>query len=222
MNIKEIRQSLLKSFIGFLILTALVAIISVFSGEIGDTQGRILLTSLTISFASICSMSCAAFLEKRDYKPAGVTGMALAFLSAVLIIPEIWFSIGGEFYFRMTVAVVISGISFAHVLLLYLPRLVEKYEWIQRAAAVTIAILAIQIILGIWFEIESSVYYRIMTVTAIVVGLETLVIPILMKIQDTENDDNDTRERLVLHRVKGDIYRDSSGSEFKVTCLHDD
>lgn len=221
MNLKEIRQSLLRSFIGFLVLTAAVAIGALFSGEIGDTQGKILGTSFTISIASICSMSCAAFLEKRDFKPAGITGMVLAFFSAVFIIAEIWFSINGEFYNRMTIAVVISAISFAHALLLYLPELDEKKEWLQRAAAVTIAILAVQIITGIWYEIESTIYYRIMTVVAILAGLETLVIPILVKIQNDGDEEYD-QERLVLKKVRDDIYQDSSGKEYEVTLLNKD
>ena len=58
MNFTEIKKVLLKLFVGFLILTAIIAIISVLSGEFGELQGKILATTLTISMASICSMSC--------------------------------------------------------------------------------------------------------------------------------------------------------------------
>lgn len=61
MNYTEIRRLLLKIFIGFLSLTALVAILSVLSHKFGETQLKVLLTTLSITAGSICAMSCAAY-----------------------------------------------------------------------------------------------------------------------------------------------------------------
>ena len=216
MDYSEIKNLSLKSFIGFLILTAVIAILTVISGEIGDIQGRILGTTLTISIASICSMSCAAFIEKRHFKPPGITGIVFSLLSAALVIIEIWATVSTSLYTKITVAVVISAFSFAHALLLFLPKLDEKKEWIQKVMAVTVAILAIQIIASVWYDIENQLYFRVMTVIAILVGLETLVIPILMKLSDRDVDD-DEKEILKLKKVKGDLYKDSSGKLYEVT-----
>ena len=65
MDYSEIRKLALKIFIGFLGLTAVIAIISVLAGQFGELQWKILGTTFTISAASICSMSCAAFIEKK-------------------------------------------------------------------------------------------------------------------------------------------------------------
>ena len=68
MDYAEFRRASLRTFLGFLALTAAVAVVSVLSGDFGETQVKVLLTTLTISAASMCAMACAAFIEKR--KPA--------------------------------------------------------------------------------------------------------------------------------------------------------
>ncbi|MDX1640502.1 MAG: hypothetical protein R3220_02305 [Balneolaceae bacterium] len=170
-------------------------------------------TTFTISIASICAMSCAAFIEKRNFKPVGIIGMVFALMSAILIIAEIWGSVGSDLYYKITVAVVVCAFSFAHGLLLFIPKLQADKEWVQRAAAVTIALLSLQIIAGIWFEIDDSIYFRVMTVIAILVGLETLVIPILMKLS---NGNDDEKETLNLQKVDGNLYKDTAGKLYEV------
>lgn len=209
----DIKSLFLKLFIGFLILTAVIAIVTVISGEVGDIQARILGTTFTISIASICAMSCAAFLERRTFKPAGIAGMIFSLLSAILIITEIWTTIAGDLYYKITVAVVVGAFSFAHSLLLYLPDLAKDKQWVQRAVAVTIGVLAVQIIAGIWFEIDHELYFRAMTVVAILVGLETLVIPILMKLADRDDDET---KKLILKKIDDQTYEDASGNRYEV------
>lgn len=213
MDYSDIKSLFLKSFIGFLILTAVIAIVTVVSGEVGDIQARILGTTFTISIASICAMSCAAFLEKRNFKPAGIVGMIFSLMSAILIIIVIWAEIEAEIYVKVTLAVVVCAFSFAHSLLLFLPDLAKDKEWVQRAAAVTIGVLAVQVIAGIWFEIDHQIYFRVMTVVAILVGLETLVIPILMKLADK---DDEKKRKLILEKVDEQVYKDASGNRYEV------
>ena len=75
MDFTAIKRICLKIFLGFLGLTAVVAIISVLSGDFGELQGKILITCSAVSAASICSMSCAAFIEKKRLVKTGLTGI---------------------------------------------------------------------------------------------------------------------------------------------------
>lgn len=83
MDYPKIRKLSLKIFIGFLAITAFIAIIALLSGSSDPVTGKTLLTCLTVCGASICSMSCAAFLEKRK-KPAalGFAGIVLSIIAA--------------------------------------------------------------------------------------------------------------------------------------------
>lgn len=214
MNATELRRILLQAFLVFLGLTALVAIGSVLSGDIGELQFKILITTFSISAASICAMSCAAFMGSRGPAPVGIAGMALAVLSAVLLILGLWGEIRDDVFWKTMITCGVFAVSFAHALLLLLPELDARHRWLQWASAGTIGLLAIQIAGALWGEIDESSYYRVLTVVAIVVGLETLVIPIMMKLRRRNGG---SRLRLVLTNVEGDVFADPSGRRFVVT-----
>ena len=208
-----IRRLLLKVFLGFLALTAVVAIISVLSGDFGELQLKILATCFSISAASICAMACAAFIEKKPLTELGLAGISLASASALLLIVGLWMEIDGEAYWKTTVTLIVAAVAVAHALLLFLPELDEGHKWIQRVAAASIAVLALQIIVAVWGEIGEDAYYRILTAVAIIVGLETLAIPIMMKLRHG----NGTRpQKLVLERLEGDTYKDAAGKKYRL------
>jgi steroid delta-isomerase-like uncharacterized protein len=202
MDYKAIRKLSLKVFIGFLAFTALIAIVTVLSGDFGDTQMKILATTFTISAASICSMSCAAFIEKRRRTSLGLAGIFLCITGSILLIAGMWPEIDSDEYWKSTITVIVLAIAFAHAFLLLLPELDKKQKWVQRFASVSIGILAIQCIVAAWGEIENEDYYRFLAVVAIIVGLLTLVVPILMKLRKSEGK----KQKLSsLDQVYGDI-----------------
>ncbi len=213
MDYSEIRKLSLKIFLGFLGLTALIAIVSVLLGELGQVQVKILATTFTISAASICSMACAAFTERKKPVHLGLAGILLSICAAVLVIAGMWSESNNETYWKTTVTVGVLAIALAHAFLLNLPELDKSQKWVQLISSITIAILALQIIGAVWGEINQDVYYRFLAVVAIVVALETLAIPILLKLRKRNGE---IIEKLVLVRVRDDIYRDESGKEYQL------
>ena len=209
----ELKNLFLRGFIGFLALTAVIAIISVFNRDFGVVQTRILATTFTISVASICGMSCAAFIERRKWKILGLTGIMTSLLAAFFLLQGIWGVMDSIIHFKFTASFITAAFAFAHAFLLSLPELEKQYRWVQQLTAVTIAILSLLVILAIWLEIEPEYYYRILAVVAILAGLETLIIPILLKLKGSDTIET---ERLELSHVKDDIYRDPTGNTYHV------
>lgn len=213
MNYTEIKKLSLKVFVGFLGLTAVIAIISVLSGEFGELQWKTLATTFTVSAASICSMSCAAFIEKRKLVMLGLSGIVLSIVAASLIIFGVWPEIEIEEYWKATVSVAVFAVAFAHTFLLVLPQLDDKQKWFQPLSAVSVGILACQIVAAVWLEIDHEGYYRILAVVSIIVGLETLITPILMKLR---KGNTQKREQLVLEKIEDCIYMDSTGKKYQL------
>lgn len=213
MNYAEIRKLSLKFFVGFLGLTGVVAIIFVLSGEFGELQWKILATTFTISAASICSMSCAAFIEKRKSLKLGLSGIALSILGAVLIIAGMWPEIDSDAYWRATFSVVVLAATFAHVFLLNLCDLDAKQKWVQLFSTVTIGILSLLIVAAILCEIDNEGYFRVLAVVSIVAVLETLIIPILMKLR---KGNIQRKEQLVLVKLENGIYMDPAGKKYEL------
>lgn len=213
MNYTDIKKLSLKVFVGFLGLTAVIAIISVLSGEFGELQWKILATTFTISAASICAMSCAAFIEKRKLLKLGLSGIFLSIIAAALVIFGIWPEIDSDQYWKTTASVGVFAVALAHAFLLVLPQLNDKQKWFQLVSAVSICILAALIVNAVWFEIEEEEYYRMLAVVAIIVALETLVTPILMKLQKPNPRQI---EQLILKKIEDNIYMDSTGKKYEL------
>jgi hypothetical protein len=213
MNFRELKRLSLMAFIGFLILTALIAIVSVLTGKFGELQWKILATTLTISAASICSMCCAAFMEKRKQVPLGLAGITLSVATAVLLIAGMWPEFNIDEYWKTTASCGVLALAFAHAFLLALPDLDPRHKWVQILSPIFIGILTVQIIAAFWGEIENEWYYRFLALVAIVVGLQTLVIPILMKLR---KGDGIQKSKLVLSPIEGDLYRDPAGKTYRV------
>jgi hypothetical protein len=216
MDYGEIRKISLKVFIGFLGLTALIAIITLLSGKFRWFQWRVLGTSLTITAASVCAMSCAAFIEKKKQVLLGMTGIVLCVSAAILLIAGMWTEVENEVCWKVTMTLGVLGAGFAHAFLLFLPDLGDRYKWVQPASSVTIGILALLIVAFVWHQFKNDLYFRVLAAVAIIVSLETIVIPILMKLRKTTTPD---RRKLVLEKIDDDIYRDSEGNEYKLKLL---
>ncbi|MHC4993570.1 MAG: hypothetical protein ACYTGQ_00810 [Planctomycetota bacterium] len=213
MNYAEIRRLSLNVFLGFLGLTAVIAIVSVLAGEFGEVQAKILGTTLTISAASICSMACAAFIERKKHVRLGLAGIVLSVCAAILLIAGMWPEIDSDEYWKTTLTFAVLAVAFAHAFLLLLPRLDDSRTWVQNVSAASIGLLTTLIVAMVWGEMDNEGYLRFMIVVAIVVGLETLSVPILLKLRTTDGQASDS---LNLVKVQDNIYRDASGRTYEL------
>ncbi len=78
--------------------SALLGIITLVSGDFGDVELKILLTSLSISAGSICALSCAFLLEKRRIIQLAFPGIMLAIIGTILLITGIWTEFDNEIF----------------------------------------------------------------------------------------------------------------------------
>ena len=133
MNYTEIRRLSLKVFLGFLGLTAVIAILSLVAGDWSELELKILATSFTISTASICSMSCAAFIEKKKLPLLGIPGILLSVSAAILLIVGLWWDISEidiDGYWQTAFTFIVLAFASAHAFQLVLPELDERQKWI--------------------------------------------------------------------------------------------
>lgn len=216
MTIARFKQLCLFSLIGFLSISAIIAVASLLSGDFGSTQIKIILTALTISGASICAMACSAFIEKRGLPWLGGVGVLLAVAAATMTIAGMWAKVGQEDYWKAAVSLMVLSAAFAHGLLLCLPRLPSRFRWIQASLIFFVAVLSLQIIFAICGEIQVTGYYRLMGIVAVLVVLLTLIVPICWKLASTTTPES---PRLLLDHVEGDVYCDSRGVRYRVTKL---
>jgi len=216
MDYRAAKRRLLKVFIAFLGLTAVVAIVAVLRGEFGDLEVKILLTTITISAASICSMGCAAFVDRRGQVVLGLLGIGLSVLTTFLVVAGVWELFASEAYWRGTGVLATFAVAFPHAFLITLPDLNRSHRWVQLVGVSLVGVLALQLAVALVVEIDSEPYYQILVAVAILVGLATLVTPILARLRRASEP---TRAKLVLVQEREGIYRDDRGRYFRVAPI---
>ncbi len=163
-------------------ISAVMGIIAILSGTFGDFQIRIILTTLTISAASICALACGALWESGRAKLLPLAGIAIAIASACLFIFGIWAEKDSNEFWKFTVSVGLVAVATAHACLLSLARLASRFAWTKIAAFVAVYFLAALFIYIIYFTPKGDTGIRIIGVTSIVVAALTILTPVFHRL----------------------------------------
>ena len=178
-----LRETILKTLIAALSVTALMGIYALLVGNFGHTETNILLTTLGISFFSVTSLGCAAAHEKLRMVILARIGLGVSLLGLILYVPGIWADWFHSQEYAKTVGVLaVASFSIAHVCLLSMANLDSRFRRVFRAAVASIFMLALLVCRLIIFEDSGERMMRIMGVVGILDGCTTLVIPILAKL----------------------------------------
>ena len=163
-------------------LSALLGIVAIVKGDFGDFEARVILTTVTISAASICALAAGAFWENRSARILPGIAVALAILAAALIIIGIWGKISATPYWKFSVSVGVLAIACAQACLISLARLASRFAWTRTVTLFAIFLLAALIIVALYGEIREEGYYKIMGATAILVAALTIMMPIFHRL----------------------------------------
>lgn len=166
-------------------LSALMGIWAIISGEFGDLQGKILLTTLTVVGTSILGLSCGAFLESprsAKLKAVPIAGITLAVACAATSFWLIWeFPDRSESgFFKVFFVSLIFAFSLAQLSLLSMARLAARFRWSLIAAYIVIFVLDSIISAIIVFELsgDDGLVLRLIGVLSVVAAALTVMIPI--------------------------------------------
>lgn len=163
-------------------LSALVGIVVIISGNLGDFEGRVILTTITISAASICALAAGSLWELRNARNFPPIAVAFAILAALLIIFGIWGRISDEEYWKFIATIGVIAVASAQTCLILLAQLAPRFKWAQMVALIGIAFLTFQIILTIHGEVEGEAFFKAMGATAILVAALTIMMPIFHRL----------------------------------------
>jgi hypothetical protein len=180
-------MSLKKVALWFLIvsvaISAALGIIALLTGTFGDFQMRIVLTTLTISAASIGALASGALWEGRGNRGLPIVGIALSLLSAFLLITGIWLDNSlGEGYWKFTASTSVLAAATTHACLLSLAKLSRRFGWAKAANLIAVFILAVLIIMMIYSKSDSDLGFRLIGTASIIVAALTIMTPIFHRL----------------------------------------
>lgn len=168
--------------------SAVLGIITVLAGSFNDLQIRIILTTLTISAASICALASGALWEQRRERFLSLAGAVLALLAAILIIAGIWTEASNKEFWKFTISVSLLAVATAHVCLLALAKLARRFAWNRVAVSVAIYFLAGLFVYIIYFTPKGDTGVRIVGATSIIVAALTILTPIFHRLSRGDLD----------------------------------
>ncbi|HMO58352.1 MAG TPA: cupin domain-containing protein [Roseiflexaceae bacterium] len=186
----------LYTLIGSVVISAGLGIVAILAGNWGWFEIRILLTTSTISAASIGALACAALWERRQTRPVPLSGMVLIGSSTMMIILGIWGDIDSEGYWKLALILAAFAVATAHIALLSLARLAPRFGWAMIVASIAIYGLAAIISATILFEDSTSFGFQLMGVASIVAASMSILIPIFHRLGRNSSTPSDQKPPL--------------------------
>lgn len=183
------------------VLSAVLGIIAILTGSFGDLEIRIILTTLTISAASICALASGAVWERGQLRILPAAGIVLALLAALLLVAGIWLEPHSEHFWNFTFSIGVLAAATAHACLMTLARLAQRFSWARLATLAAIYLLAGLIIFTIYVDVWSNLEFRLivfklMGTISIIVAALTIVTPIFHRLSrnDLQRPDDTASE----------------------------
>ena len=193
-TIKGVRRIAVWTVVISLVITALIGIYTIVSGEFGETQGKVMLTTLAVAGFSILAL-CHLAVFDRDVKIVGWIGIGTSGVALILATILIWWNwndytyMPSELYSNLNKAfatTALIAISLAHAnLMLLLQR--APLRWIRAALNVALVLIAIVPTLVIPVIMSDGnfppqscqdVYWRFFGVILILDALATIALPV--------------------------------------------
>ena len=173
------RSTMTRVAMTLIALNALLAIIILIGGEMGETGGRILATSLLATGTALLVMVLVPAVSDGRIGFVPHLAIAGAVVGFVIVTIGIWTETDAEFGWKIAgTAYNIAVAGAAAALLAALP--VEgRARWVATATLGAVGIAALMIVAAIWVEIDSDMYWRVFSVLGVLVAAGALSIPIL-------------------------------------------
>jgi hypothetical protein len=164
------RRVLVLVAIGSLGLSAAVAIVVLLFGDFGETEGRILGTTFSISVASLLALPGTVLLERQRQLLVAATNVALTLVAFVLALALLWIWEDAETLWRVLgsfLAAAVASTQWGALTLRRRPGDSDGIRLTYIAACVLAAVLAAMVVITIWAEIGADSYYRVLGALAV-------------------------------------------------------
>lgn len=184
-SVTNARKLFLLTLIGSLTVTALIAIIIFLSGEFGDTQGKLLFTTLAVGVYSLTGLCCTSLYDKQRYTVPASLGLIASVAGFIIALFTIWGERFTQTDWRLTSTSLIVAVTFAHASLLLLINTAKRITQLVRALTLgcitVVAGLLIYMIFG--GNDELDILLRLVSVFAVLDVLGTILTPLLRKVE---------------------------------------
>lgn len=170
----------LGAFFTSLAVNAAVGIYAVLAPEFGETQGKVLATSLCVTGAALLALACEPAWARRLLGSIPYLGAALGAVGFALTIGGIWAEPESEALGQTTTSVLAVAVACALASLLALARLAPGHRWVLTLTLALLALGAALVAIAPWLGDDPAGWYlRTMGVALIALAACAVSVPVL-------------------------------------------
>jgi hypothetical protein len=170
----------LGTFFASVTVNAALGIYAVLVPEFGETQGKLLATSLCVTGAVLLALACEPAWERRLLGPVPYLGAVFGTIGFGLTIAGIWSEPESEAFGQTTTSVMALAVAGALASLLALARLTPGHRWVLTLTLGQLALGAALVASVPWLGDDPAEWYlRGMGVSLIALAAFTVTVPVL-------------------------------------------
>ncbi|MDH4178132.1 MAG: hypothetical protein OEV72_11160 [Thermoleophilia bacterium] len=165
------RRAAIAFFFASVALNACLGIVALVMGDFGQTQGKVLGTSLCVTAAVMLALAATPAWERRLLGPVPAVGASSGAVGFALLIVAIWLGEDASPTLGKAVGTALTvGGAGSLASLLALPRLAPRHRHVLTTALALGAVAAAMVLVQIWGELDSSLYARALGVVAVLLA----------------------------------------------------
>ena len=167
-------------FFASVAVNAALGIYAVLAPGFGETQGKILGTSLCVTGAVVLGLACEPAWERKLLGPVPPAAAALGAVGFALAIGGIWTQPESEVWGKVMGSIFTLAVAGAAASLLVLARLAPRHAWIFTVTLVLLALGTVMVSVIWWLGGDPpELYLRALGVVMIVLAAFTVSVPVL-------------------------------------------
>jgi hypothetical protein len=162
-------------------VNAVIGIIAIIGGDFSDLDVKVLLTSLSVTGASVLALASLTARGRGFLPVAPELGAVSSVVGFGLLVTQIWAEISGDTMWKAAGTGILISAAAAHASLLSLSRLAPRYRIALQAAWGLAALLVVLVLIVIWFEdvADTAAFAQVIGVTGVLLAAATLAVPVL-------------------------------------------
>ncbi len=175
----DLRTIGLRVFLTLLAVNALLGMIVVLGGDMGEGGWKVLGTSLLLTLGVMLGLACVAGRDSKGFAGVWRLGVALAAVGTAVWIVSIWSEFEAEEPFQLAGSLTVAASAVACASILSLATLPPTWRRVQLAAYVVVGLLALAIIIAIWAGADDGGLWQVIAILAIAFAALAIAIPVL-------------------------------------------
>jgi hypothetical protein len=180
------RRVALRLFFASVGLNAALAIYALLAGAFGDTEGKILMTSLCVTGAVMLAIACEPAHERGQLGVLPRVGQAAAIAGFALVAASVWIEPERDWVGQTVGTLLVIACAIALLSLLALAALAPRFRWTFTATVALGATLTALAISAIWGQWDNEWFWRWFGVVAVALAAFTVVTPVIHRLSRKE------------------------------------